>query len=209
MAELAAVPEVVSAVADTASSLTETEASQSAASATVDQSTPPPAESVSSPSETIPNESNKTDVSTDNSPSSHPQPLEPNVVVTQNFTKDTSDNISLSPSENFQYPLNNVIDPLKDQAMNTHSYEPDFSQSMNMMSGIKDYFNQPLGQRSSPFSNISNPKTSFDQSVNSLSKLTGAMMLGPRLSVNPTINIGSNQKQQPLPTQGVGSINSK
>lgn len=88
-----------------------------------------------------------------------------------------------------------------DASFNTQHF--DFSkdnQGTNLMSSIKDYFNQPVSNRSDP----TTQKTSFDQ--NSKNDLLSTAFFGPRLSVSPTLNFNSNNGTSQRSTVDTGSV---
>lgn len=75
------------------------------------------------------------------------------------------------------------------------------------MSSVRDYFNQPVSARGGQ---PTPPKTSFDQSNSntnsSQNSLLTSAFLGPRLSLNPTINFNGNGAGNQRQVVDTGSV---
>lgn len=133
--------------------------------------------------------------SSDKDPVSLPQPVEAQSNVLQSFPKDNDrSDISIQRADYNDYMSKTYDFNKSSQSIDLRGSTP--SEGFNLMSSIKNYFNQPIEKRSDypNFSSTSINKTSSsDKSSNSLSNLSTALLMGPRLSLNPTINV--NQKQ--------------
>lgn len=192
--EVAPVVEAISSIADTAAASTTSEAASPAvsSSASIPSSSTSVDNSVPAVNTAMPSAKDLNEITS--APPSH---VDANTIVTQNIPK--TDNSVFSPTtidrtapSNFNTTTFDMRSPSVNQGSNTRS--------VDLMSGIKSYFNQPIQNRSN-YPNFSN---TVNKTSDSLSKLSNAMFLGPRLSINPTMNFNSRQ-QQTTSSNGVGS----
>lgn len=188
--EIAPVADAVASIADTAATSSAAEsasASTSSASASIPSTSTDKA--IPTANTVMPSSKDLNEITSSPSP-----PVEANAVVTQNVPKMDTSTLPAIPTR---------VDRTAPSNFNTTTFDmknPSGSQGFNMMSGIKSYFNQPIQNRSN-YPNFSSPTT---KASDSWSKLSNAMMFGPRLSLDPTINFNSRQ-QQTTSTNGVGS----
>lgn len=215
----AIVPEAISAVSDAAASIESSSASTAASSATSDlpsaSSTPIPSSSTAqfpaqtptsspSPSDSPFREQDKPAGAKEDLNAIHPAPVEANSVVLQGNVpaqqpqhQPVSVNYGSSPS-NFN-TVHYDYSKIGNQSFDTKTNSS--GQGMNL---IRSLFNQPPSERN--YSNFVNSGfKGTDTTSQSLSKLSSAIMMGPRLSIDPTINIGQKQSQPQLSRVGVGS----
>lgn len=218
--EVAAIPEAISAVSDAASAVSESatsSASVSSSAATLPSATPTPTPgsssmttpsppATSSPSTPSPfREQDKPAGAKEDLNAITPAPFDVNSTVLQGHVpavqpkqQPTTVNYSSSPS-NFNTTYYDYS-KLGSQALDTKS-----NSGGQGISLIRSLFNQPPSDRN--YSNfVSSGFKGTDTTAQSLSKLSSAIMMGPRLSIDPTINIGQKQQAQPqLSRVGTGS----